>query len=82
MPLQLAGEGTGRLRARETASVTAAARWSVASALARTESRGMHRRSDRPERDDALELSLLVSGLDTVHVRPAPPVEEREERAS
>ena len=42
----------------------------------------MHRRSDRPERDDALELSLLVGGLDAVHVRPATPVEEREERAS
>ncbi len=78
----LAGEGTTRLRARETASVTAAARWSIAAALARTESRGMHRRADMPKRDDALELSLLVGGLGSVSVRPAEPVGEREERAS
>jgi succinate dehydrogenase/fumarate reductase flavoprotein subunit len=78
----LAGEGTGRLRAREVASVTAAARWSLAAALARTESRGMHRREDLPGRDDRLELSLLVGGLDEVAVRPASPAAEREERAS
>ena len=77
----LAGDGTGRLRAREVASVTAAARWSVAAALARTESRGMHRRTDMPGRDDALAVSLLVSGLDEVNVRVATPA-EREERAS
>ena len=41
----------------------------------------MHRRQDLPQRDDALELSLLVGGLDTVNVRPAAPVDEREERA-
>ena len=34
--------------AREAAGVTAAARWSLAAALARTESRGMHRRTDLP----------------------------------
>ena len=78
----LVGEGAARLRARETASVTAAARWSVAAALARTESRGMHRRTDRPDRDDALGVSLLVGGLDTVTVGPAAPVEVRGERAS
>jgi succinate dehydrogenase/fumarate reductase flavoprotein subunit len=61
--------------------VTAAARWSVAAALARTESRGMHRRTDMPGRDDALAVSLLVSGLDEVNVRVATPA-EREERAS
>ena len=78
----LAGEGTGRLRAREVASVTAAARWSVAAALARTESRGMHRRTDLPGRDDALAVSLLVSGLDEVTVRAGRRPAEREERAS
>ena len=47
----------------------------------RTESRGMHRRTDMPGRDDALAVSLLVSGLDEVNVRVASPA-EREERAS
>lgn len=78
----LGGAGAARLRARETAAVTAAARWSVAAALARTESRGMHRRADYPARDEALAVSLLVGGLDTVTVRPATPAGEREERAS
>ena len=78
----LAGEGPGQLRAREAAAVTAAARWSLAAALARTESRGMHRRLDLPGRDDALGLSLLVGGLDEVTVRPAGAAAEREERAS
>ena len=78
----LAGEGPGQLRAREVASVTAAARWSLAAALARTESRGMHRRRDLPERDDALEASLLVGGLDEVAIRLAGPAAGQEERAS
>lgn len=78
----LAGEGAARMRAREVASVTAAARWSLAAALARTESRGMHRRGDLPGRDDRLELSLLASGLEDVTIRPASPAAEREERAS
>ncbi len=78
----LAGEGPGQLRAREAAAVTAAARWSLAAALARTESRGMHRRLDLPGRDDALGLSLLVGGLDEVTVRPAGAAADREERAS
>ena len=82
MQAHLAGEGTARLRAREVAAVTAAARWSLAAALARTESRGMHRRADFPSATTRLELSLLVSGLDEVTVRPAEPAAEREERAS
>ncbi|HVG47474.1 MAG TPA: FAD-binding protein, partial [Rubellimicrobium sp.] len=44
----LGGEGSGRLRPREAASGLAAARWMLAGALARTESRGMHRRQDHP----------------------------------
>ncbi|WP_210527918.1 FAD-dependent oxidoreductase [Rubellimicrobium arenae] len=45
----LGGEGRGRLRPREAAGGLAAARWMLAGALARTESRGMHRRVDHPD---------------------------------
>ncbi|MBO1042394.1 FAD-dependent oxidoreductase [Brucella pituitosa] len=58
--------GTDRLRAREVASVTASARWTVAAALLRTESRGMHRRSDFPIEDQAQASRIVVSGLDHI----------------
>jgi succinate dehydrogenase/fumarate reductase flavoprotein subunit len=45
-----------------------------AAALARTESRGLHRRTDHPDRDVALQHRLLVGGLDDVGVRPEPAV--------
>ena len=67
------GEGTGRLRAREAAAVAAAARWSLAAALARTESRGMHRRTDLPARDDALELEPARQRRSTTITRPPRP---------
>ncbi|KSV72046.1 oxidoreductase [Sinorhizobium sp. GW3] len=58
--------GIDRLRAREVASVTASARWTVAAALLRTESRGVHRRSDFPTEDDGQASRIIVSGLDQV----------------
>lgn len=58
--------GIERLRAREVASVTASARWTVAAALLRSESRGVHRRRDFPGEDDAQANRIIVSGLDRV----------------
>jgi len=70
----LTGIGRDLLRAREAAAVLANARWVQAAALARTESRGLHRRTDHPDRDVALQHRLLVGGLDDVGVRPEPAV--------
>jgi succinate dehydrogenase/fumarate reductase flavoprotein subunit len=66
----LAAEGHVALRAREAGALLATARWALTSALARPESRGMHRRTDHPELDPALTLRLGVSGLDQVNVAP------------
>jgi hypothetical protein len=46
----------------------AAARWSVATAERRNESRGMHRREDFPEAKAQLAIRLLSGGLDRVWV--------------
>lgn len=61
------------LRARETASLLATARWINASALERTETRGLHRRSDFPHLDPAQTHHLISGGLDEVWVRRQPP---------
>jgi L-aspartate oxidase len=53
---------------REAAALVATARWSVATAAQRTESRGLHRREDRPARDPALAVRLLSGGFDDVWV--------------
>lgn len=58
--------GIERLRAREVAAVTASARWTVAAALTRTESRGVHRRRDFTQEDTAQATRIIVSGLDAV----------------
>jgi succinate dehydrogenase/fumarate reductase flavoprotein subunit len=58
--------GPGRLRLRETAAATATARWAVAAALMRTESRGVHRRSDYPAESDAQASRIIVSGIDRI----------------
>lgn len=58
------------LRPREAAAMVATARWMYASALARTESRGMHKRQDFPERDARFHHRLISGGLDRVWVRP------------
>ncbi|MBW4079824.1 FAD-binding protein [Paenibacillus sp. S150] len=55
---------------RQIAAMTATARWMYASALARTESRGMHRREDCPQTDSAQQRRLLSGGLDKVWVKP------------
>ncbi|MFE5342136.1 FAD-binding protein [Isoptericola sp. NPDC056578] len=69
----LAGEGRERLRARVAASLVAHARWVTTAALARGESRGMHRRVDAPAADPRLRHRLLTGGLDRVWTRPEGP---------
>jgi len=63
-------------RRREAAAMLATARWMYRAALARTESRGMHRREDHAKPDAAQRHLLTVGGLDEVWVtpRPAPPL--------
>jgi succinate dehydrogenase/fumarate reductase flavoprotein subunit len=68
----LRGErGREALWARETASLIACGRWAYASALARTESRGMHNRRDFPEPDPNWRRRVLVSGTDALRVETA-----------
>ncbi len=64
----LSGEGTAltRLKAREAAAIAASGRWSIVAALARTESRGMHRRSDFKTSDPALAHSITLRGVDDI----------------
>ncbi|QPF90744.1 FAD-dependent oxidoreductase [Bradyrhizobium commune] len=62
------------LRARESAAMLATARWMYRSALARQESRGMHRRDDFPDLDHRQRHYVTTGGLDEVwtSVRPHP----------
>ncbi|OYD84419.1 FAD-dependent oxidoreductase [Azospirillum brasilense] len=64
------------VRAREAAALVATARWILASAGQRTETRGLHRRADFPGLDPAQHHHLLSGGLDRVWVRRADPHEE------
>ncbi|MBZ9897974.1 FAD-binding protein [Mesorhizobium sp. BR1-1-6] len=68
----LRGEGVDRVRAREAASIAAAGRWSVAAALHRTESRGMHRRTDLQSKNPALAHRLVITGVDDFRIAGAP----------
>lgn len=63
-------DGAAALRTREAAAMVAHARWCLAAALVRPESRGMHRRTDAPQRDPRLAHRITVGGLDDVWVRP------------
>ncbi|WP_052848194.1 FAD-binding protein [Streptomyces avicenniae] len=62
----LRGHGKDAMRARRAAAMTATARWMYTAALAREETRGMHKRLDRPHQDDPGSRHRLVTGgLDT-----------------
>jgi succinate dehydrogenase/fumarate reductase flavoprotein subunit len=65
------GHATGleSISLRETAAMTATARWCTASALERRESRGMHSRSDAPELAPERAHRLLVGGLHKIWAR-------------
>ncbi|CUU19749.1 Succinate dehydrogenase flavoprotein subunit EC 13991 CDS [Bradyrhizobium sp.] len=60
------------LRAREATAMLATARWMYRSALARQESRGMHRRDDYPEQDDRYRHYVTTGGLDDVWTSARP----------
>jgi succinate dehydrogenase/fumarate reductase flavoprotein subunit len=66
----LGGTGEDIFRAREAAAMVAHGRWMFHAALARTESRGMHKRRDRPGLDPAQHHRLLTGGLDDVWSKP------------
>lgn len=69
----LGATGDERLRAREAAAMTAHGRWMFHAALARTESRGMHKRLDHPDTDPQQHFRLSTGGLDIVWSRPEGP---------
>jgi succinate dehydrogenase/fumarate reductase flavoprotein subunit len=60
------------VKARESAAMAATARFMYRSALARNETRGMHKREDHPRQDAAQRHHLVSSGLDEIHVRVQP----------
>ncbi|WP_084522868.1 FAD-binding protein [Nocardia inohanensis] len=66
----LGGSGPARLRARQAAALLAVARWTKYSALARTETRGMHRRTDHPGAHTDWRVRLISGGVGDVWVRP------------
>ncbi|PJG46517.1 succinate dehydrogenase/fumarate reductase flavoprotein subunit [Sphingobium sp. LB126] len=63
-------EGLSLVSLRETAAMTATARWCTAAALSRRESRGIHVRIDAPELDAGSGARLLTGGLDMIWTRP------------
>jgi succinate dehydrogenase/fumarate reductase flavoprotein subunit len=65
----LGGDNGDPVPTRQAAAMVAHARWVYTSALARTESRGMHKREDHPAADPAQWHRLVVGGLDEVRVR-------------
>jgi succinate dehydrogenase/fumarate reductase flavoprotein subunit len=66
-------EGADQVGTRELVAMTATARWCVAAARARDESRGMHIRTDKPETLPEKACRLLTGGLNEVWTRPEAP---------
>lgn len=57
------------LALRQAQAMVATARFMYRAALARTETRGMHRRDDFPRQDPAQHHRLILSGLDAITIR-------------
>ncbi|GGJ70611.1 FAD-dependent oxidoreductase [Streptomyces brasiliensis] len=67
----LAGGGETTVRARQAAAMAATGRWMYTAALARTETRGMHKRADFPALDDpGQRRRLITGGLDELWTVP------------
>ena len=66
----LGATGEDVFRAREAAAMVAHARWMYHAALERTETRGMHKRTDHTAEDPAQHHRLLTGGLDQLWNRP------------
>lgn len=58
-------------RTREGVAMLATSRWMYQSALSRTESRGMHKREDFPQKDDGQLHYTITGGLDEVWIGSA-----------
>jgi succinate dehydrogenase/fumarate reductase flavoprotein subunit len=74
------GDGASLVAARQAAAMVAHARWMYTAALARPESRGMHKRLDHPHSDPQRRQRLLVGGLDELWtgadpIRPYTPLD-------
>ena len=67
------------IRAREAAAMLATSRWMYRSALARTESRGMHRRLEHARLDPAQRHRLVSGGLDEIWLRQEAVAEQAQE---
>lgn len=63
-------EGRGLVELRSVAAMAATARWCTLAALTRSESRGLHRREDRPATEPAQGHRLIVGGLEHVWLAP------------
>lgn len=66
------------IKARESAAMTATARWMYSSALERKETRGMHKRLDYKEQDPSYHYRILTGGLDEIWVKPETPLHQEE----
>lgn len=71
-PATLSGRGAEEIRTREAAAMLAMGRWATRTALARTETRGMHTRTDYPDQDPEQVHRLLAGGLDELWVEVDP----------